>query len=500
MRCMRSRVRPSLHRAFFRAGCYAATPVIMFLALRLFWGWEAQRRLDAVKRELAAEGIPLEYHPPDASAPDNPAPLLLAAARSVRLTSAEWDLALSGDDPDGPLDWNAAHRIEMRAVIDGQKPAFDELDEALQRTGTAVFPDRGAGLREVFQFAKLVRGDAVLLYREGHHAAALRRINQLADISRIAEGYHSEVGHLVAVATSAMATQELEDMTAGLRLDEGDGSVAEAKKFLEDREDPQKLLENGELAIEADLAFLPSDVEKHAPLLRAWWVHPHLIESTANDMQTYGRLVNSYRADNWPEFFSRWVSVPRRHPQSARLDELAGNELWEPASEYGLMEFRCIADWEGATIPLAAEVYKSEHGQYPTSAAELVPEFFAKVPIDPFSRDHSPMHYRLDLGGPTVWSVGENGTDEGAKIALGTSGSPLRRYGRPPDAQPDMVYGAAWRTTNVASPSPPASSGPAPPEALTRSRTGSQSPHTRPATGIQTPPHKPAAVGTAPNA
>ncbi len=49
---------------------------------------------------------------------------------------------------------------------------------------------------------------------------------------------------------------------------------------------------------------------------------------------------------------------------------------------------------------------------FPNSSGELVPAILPYIPIDPFDANGQPLHYRLDPGGPTVWSVGENGRDD----------------------------------------------------------------------------------------
>jgi hypothetical protein len=68
-------------------------------------------------------------------------------------------------------------------------------------------------------------------------------------------------------------------------------------------------------------------------------------------------------------------------------------------------------------IGLAAQAYRREHGEFPEDPAALVPVYFDKWPVDPFSSTGQPMHYRRDnRTSATVWSVGPNGIDDNGDV------------------------------------------------------------------------------------
>ncbi|MBL9127708.1 MAG: hypothetical protein JNL97_08675, partial [Verrucomicrobiales bacterium] len=62
---------------------------------------------------------------------------------------------------------------------------------------------------------------------------------------------------------------------------------------------------------------------------------------------------------------------------------------------------------------IALSRFRKRHGRYPESLERLVPEFLPELPVDAI--DGKPLRYRLDPNrpDPLLWSVGENGTDEG---------------------------------------------------------------------------------------
>lgn len=63
---------------------------------------------------------------------------------------------------------------------------------------------------------------------------------------------------------------------------------------------------------------------------------------------------------------------------------------------------------------IALERHRLKHGAHPESLEALVPEFLPHIPPDPY--DGQPLRYRRrddDGGSPLVWSIGQNGLDEG---------------------------------------------------------------------------------------
>jgi len=66
-----------------------------------------------------------------------------------------------------------------------------------------------------------------------------------------------------------------------------------------------------------------------------------------------------------------------------------------------------------ARAALALSLYKAENSQYPDTLAALVPGYLPKIPIDPF--DGAPIKYVLNENGFIVYSIGEDGRDNGGQ-------------------------------------------------------------------------------------
>ena len=80
--------------------------------------------------------------------------------------------------------------------------------------------------------------------------------------------------------------------------------------------------------------------------------------------------------------------------------------------------FRVRTERHAAAIALAVKLYEADHdGQLPASLDALVPAYLPFVPGDPYAVDGL-MRYRTDGPLPIVYSVGEDGEDDGGSVAV----------------------------------------------------------------------------------
>jgi len=74
----------------------------------------------------------------------------------------------------------------------------------------------------------------------------------------------------------------------------------------------------------------------------------------------------------------------------------------------GHAALRCLA------AAVAAERYRRLHGEWPQSLVQLTPDLLAAVPDDPFTG--GPLLYRRLPDGVVIYSVGQDGEDNGGKV------------------------------------------------------------------------------------
>lgn len=68
---------------------------------------------------------------------------------------------------------------------------------------------------------------------------------------------------------------------------------------------------------------------------------------------------------------------------------------------------------DGVIVAIGLELYRRQHGRYPTSLDELMPSLLPAVPIDRLNG--RPLSYRLIDGKPVVYSVGADLDDDGGR-------------------------------------------------------------------------------------
>lgn len=101
------------------------------------------------------------------------------------------------------------------------------------------------------------------------------------------------------------------------------------------------------------------------------------------------------------------VRYRARQKGGVLLGELWGGQMLTP------VDVQCLANLRMALVALAVERYRLGLGHWPESLAELVPDYLDSVPEDPF--DGEPVRYRRLDSGFVVYSVGEDGVDDGGK-------------------------------------------------------------------------------------
>jgi hypothetical protein len=100
-------------------------------------------------------------------------------------------------------------------------------------------------------------------------------------------------------------------------------------------------------------------------------------------------------------FLHRTLLVKRALPDVGMLDNSARREL---------------AGHRALLVTLASQLHYRAHGRLPKKLEELTGGYFRDVPIDPYCPTGAPLHYRRDGDDAIVWSIGENGTDDGGDI------------------------------------------------------------------------------------
>ena len=94
--------------------------------------------------------------------------------------------------------------------------------------------------------------------------------------------------------------------------------------------------------------------------------------------------------------------------------------VWRSRRQAEMRHKRITAHVRLLIAELAARCYESEQGRAPADLEQLVPKYLQRVPVDPFSG--RPMLYRAQGTNWLLYSVGEDGVDDGGKRAGRSTG------------------------------------------------------------------------------
>lgn len=86
---------------------------------------------------------------------------------------------------------------------------------------------------------------------------------------------------------------------------------------------------------------------------------------------------------------------------------------------YSMMTFldREVARRAALKLMLAVQRYHRATGDWPKRPAVLVPDFLKELPTDPFGRSEEPLRLKRDRNDLIIYSIGDNGMDDGGAIA-----------------------------------------------------------------------------------
>jgi hypothetical protein len=122
------------------------------------------------------------------------------------------------------------------------------------------------------------------------------------------------------------------------------------------------------------------------------------------------------------ERFSRYQLGKGFNPITWVMTRVQG---WRSIQRAKMRHNRVIAHERLLAVELALRCYESEQGRAPTGLEQLVPNYIQRVPADPFS--DRPMIYRPQETNWLVYSVGEDGVDDGGKrVGRSVSGTITR--------------------------------------------------------------------------
>ncbi|MCA9251430.1 MAG: hypothetical protein KDA54_09880 [Phycisphaerales bacterium] len=430
-----------------RLSLAGAVLVFLLVGLRLYWGYEADRRLERAREEIRAKGLAATVDEInaglDAVADENNAALLIEKAMAQLVFTSSTGLTIDSF-LDDPLAYFYDDDV-ARELLNKNTVVLDLIHQARFKpevAWSARLPANPPGA--------LQRNVAKLLWFAGTQQrlthddrAAVRTIHDGVAFSDSVAEYSTLVSNMTAWACEGLILTLVEDLDSSIS--------AEPAPTLYGLDQPE----------------IRADVEA-------------LIDALLDESRMRRTSVDAYHAESLRSFqyierldevgasaalgSSRWLDVPfwilaqPCHVLDAegaiRLNEVVGiaaslpdwpsaNALISPETEefslltsvrrplsissfgswrrtyrsFTRLLFRMVATRRMAAIALAIRLYQHDHGARPTTLDALVPEYFDALPSDPFDAEGGAIRLGTSSGFAVLYSIGENGVDDGGTEA-----------------------------------------------------------------------------------
>jgi hypothetical protein len=217
-----------------------------------------------------------------------------------------------------------------------------------------------------------------------------------------------------------------------------DGEIAFQKDLIQriytdDGSGDGRLTDEGLLALSKVNASVNGDNTRPDPLFSAFVnvVGPGVALFTGSRKDLEGAVENAM--EEWsaavePPFFARKVRGPEyfddlinRHASGNYAATIFMMMLMPAMDQVASAGERAESRRRAKLLGVAACRHRLKHGEFPSNADDLVPDFLESVPLDPITGNS--LQYRLDNGQPVIYSVGADGDDDGGVQAVDSAGN-----------------------------------------------------------------------------
>ena len=419
--------------------------LVALVLLRVYWGFEANRRLQAEIDGYRLAGQPVYASDFDDALDAVPekdnAAILLEKAIEVMIATSTSGVTIDDfvnkpelfvDERDAAAELLAANSASLELVRQSREQRLVAWSGRLRDMGWNFGAMPYSNQRA---FAKLLWFVASYQRLAGDHEAAIRTIDNFLMYCEAIDSQPTVISNLVAMACYRLCFTRIEDLTVGLHFAEG-RTLSPTTIQPARRADVEALLanvldeSNSRMAVinahYGDRAWFISHAESFekfgitGSLTPAVWdrwagllVKPQLVLKGIDTMRIYTLTADALAESNLPEA-KEWITAePERRSFLRSLFQLSGSDSRNSAGKRLEIHFTHRAVRRMAAIALAIRLFEADHGHRPKVLAELVPEYLRQVPVDPFTSDGSPIRFKPNAEDPILYSVGVDGADAG---------------------------------------------------------------------------------------
>jgi hypothetical protein len=407
-------------------GCLSL--VTITLGVRLAWGWDAERRLAALRAEMRAAGERVDRADWDfAPLPDaqNAAILLDRAERLCDSSSPSQQYGVDYPDyfPLGPA-WEAqAAKSEQRNA-----PALALVRQMRSLTRLQVMPIYPKDLSDLgtrwrggqpgrvlnwplggCEIIPMLADAAKYSHATGNDLEAIERLRDLLHIVRLLRQSDFLDEHAIAATAAYRAGAATQHIAPGLKLT--DPAVRQAADALKAE---LLQLDDGRLGFSRCVQFQRMiDSGRAMTQTPTWLLRPLVTEALIRVERHEFQVSQGYAKGAVGELNELSARIlPREWQSGAKYRALKLAGLRDPmnlAAEINLERresfnfwyvppmLRSVSEARIAAVSIAAQAYKTDHSRWPESLKAMVPAYLPAVPSDPYVPGQV-MDYRLLRG------------------------------------------------------------------------------------------------------
>ena len=408
------------------------------LAMRYGWNVLADRRIAELERRAHAMGQPLrlnEFAPEPISDADNAAvPIGQAWAKFMASTwSRRMSIPSFTQDEDSPIaqadlpaiaGWINPYQAERNLIRSARaRPQMVWNRPLISPVYQQLLPQASAA-HSISEIVQLAAEDA---YARSDDGQMLEDVRDLLLLQKAIDCYYPvPVTHMVGLGIGGRATIAVRRSAMSVQISDDPKSGATprlVKALIADLLDEGAMRKSGTRAFfgEAAMFLDAAPYEAHRLHPAAAWLFEPMYKSDAE--ATAAINISNAQAigqSNWPAVHAGLKS--ELHRDSSLLESFAHPMFrgisYDP-DRWPKLHFHHLAERRIAAVMLALRLYQHDHeGALPRSLGDLVPQYLPAVPADPFDAAGKPTRYLPLHDPPILYSVGENGADDGGSQKL----------------------------------------------------------------------------------
>ncbi|HEX5245280.1 MAG TPA: hypothetical protein VFW23_18610 [Tepidisphaeraceae bacterium] len=407
--------------------------VVGLLAMRYGWNALTDRRIAELERQAHAMGQPLllsDFKPEVISDADNAAvPIGQAWAMYLAGQSARGRLIPSfTSDEDSPIaqadlpaiaGWINPYQTERNLIRSARaRPQMVWNRPLISPVYQQLLPQVSASY-SISEILLIAAEDA---YARSDDGEGIEDIRDLLLLQKAIDGYYPVlVAHMVGLGIGGRATIAVRRSAMNLRIVEDPKAGATRNQIaalIADLLDERSLQETGTRAFFGEAAMFLDAAPYEARRLHpaATWLFEPMYKSDAESTAAINiSNAQAFGQPHWPAVHAGLKS--KLHRDGSLLESFV-HPMFRGVSydpdRWPKLHFQHLAERRVAAVMLALRLYQRDHGDaFPQSLTDLVPQYLLAIPADPFDPAGKPPRYLPLHDPPILYSVGENGTDDG---------------------------------------------------------------------------------------